>query len=187
MGAYRLSYLPGIGRQAADKETSLNADAPFDLARLLNHGDACQPAPGHFLFQPVKLAADNALARLNAPVSGISLAVGVADRYGYGLGRLCLQKQADIVIERALIALERQNIIGALVPNLFRNAALTTHRINRDGVPRDIEQIKQGWNRRNLIGFFGHFLLRQDQPGICSKGTDHVDRRRPGAGVSTVA
>ena len=37
VGAYRLSYLPGIGRQAADKETSLNADAPFDLARFLNH------------------------------------------------------------------------------------------------------------------------------------------------------
>jgi len=62
MGAHRLRYLPGIGRQAADEETSIDADTPLELARLLNDGDACQPTPWRFLFQPVNLAADDALA-----------------------------------------------------------------------------------------------------------------------------
>lgn len=54
--------------------------------------------------------------------------------------------------------LERQHIIGPLVTNLFRNAALAPHRIDRDGVPRDIEQIEQSGDGRDLVGFLGHFL-----------------------------
>ena len=55
------------------------------------------------------------------------------------------------------------------------------------GVPRDIKQIEQGWNSRNFIGFFSHFLLRQYQSGVCSKGTDPVDRRRRVGRIGTVA
>ena len=62
MSAYRLGNLPGIGRQTAAEKTSLDADAPLELSRLLNHGDACEATPGHFLFQPVNLAADDAPA-----------------------------------------------------------------------------------------------------------------------------
>jgi hypothetical protein len=50
-------------------------------------------------------------------------------------------KQADIVVERALVALERQNVIGSLVPYLFGNTALATHRINREDVPCDISLV----------------------------------------------
>ena len=57
-----------------------------------------------------------------------------------------------------MVALERQDVIGALVADLLGNAALAIHGIDRDGVAADIEQIEQGWNRRDLIGFFGHFL-----------------------------
>ena len=62
MSAYRLGNLLGIGRQTADEETSLDALAPLELSRLLNHGDACEATPVRFLFQPVNLAAGDAPA-----------------------------------------------------------------------------------------------------------------------------
>ncbi len=134
MSAYRLGDLPGIGWQTGDEETSINTDAPLELLRLLNHESwRCVSARSMSVFIP-------AIARLNAP--GIDLTtVGVTDCHGYGLGCLCLQKQADIVVERALVALERQNVIGSLVPYLFGNAALATHRINHEHVPCDISLV----------------------------------------------
>ncbi len=62
VGAYRLGNLPGIGGQTADEKAPVAADFPVDVARLLNHGDACQAAPLGPLLQPVNLAADDAPA-----------------------------------------------------------------------------------------------------------------------------
>lgn len=76
--------------------------------------------------------------------------------------------QRYLALQGELIGLVEQDYTG-LTPKLeqiirafeFTQIELAVYR-ERGYVSRDIEQIKQGWNGRDLIGFLGYFLLRQD-------------------------
>ena len=72
-----------------------------------------------------------ALARLDAPVPGVGF---------------CFPKKPHIFAQRALIAFEREHVIGPCPESRIFLAMLplTPHRINRD-VVCDIKQVQHDW------------------------------------------
>jgi len=76
------------------------------------------------LLQPVDIGRDDAGAGLDAAVIAID----------GGMGRVCralrvVEKPADVVMQAALVALERQHVVTALSNHLCGNGPLAVQRI----------------------------------------------------------
>jgi hypothetical protein len=100
---------------------------------------------------------------------------------------LLSKEQLNVVGQRALIAFEREHIIGALVAHLGGNLFLATHRINGDDSALDREQIKQFRNCSDLVRLVGDLALAEHHPlteRLAFDGDDIgaklVERRDPG-------
>ena len=109
------------------------------------------------------------------------LVIGIGHAFEVAL--VCLVKPVHhILIELALISLERQHIVCLLVDNALRNVGLAdgyirpAHRIYRHDASRYVQQLEQFRNRRNFIGFIIDFTLTQQQPILTSPGTDQMNR-----------
>jgi hypothetical protein len=85
---------------------------------------------------------------------------------------------AHLLVERGLIALDREQVISALVDDLFGDLALTAHRIDAHHQTLDVQGFEQLRDGRDLVALAAHLLLAERQPEIGGEGADHMDGRR---------
>lgn len=82
-------------------------------------------------LQPTDIRRDGARARLNPPVIRVDGSVA-----GRRLALRIVKKPADVGVQRALVALQRQRIVAAPIDDLPGNLALAVAGIERDdGAP----------------------------------------------------
>ena len=123
---------------------------------------------------------DGHATRLDAAVIAIDRFVPADRRVGKTLGFLLVGEQFDILAQPALVALQRQDVVGLLVDDLARNLALASHRVDGDDRPIDRQHVEKRRNGDNLVRLLAHPGLRQHQPLSPGEGRDHVDGRRKG-------
>ena len=76
---------------------------------------------------------------------------------------LFVDEELDIVFERALIALQGEDVIGFLVDDRLSDFALATHRVDGDHRPLDRQHAQQLGNGDDLVGFFPDLDLTENE------------------------
>ena len=75
-----------------------------------------------------------------------------------------------------LVALDYQQVVALLRSNLFGNAFLAAHGVDRDQQVLDRERLKRLGNRRCFITRYGDLFMAKEEPRFGGEGADHVDR-----------
>src|SRR4051794_20258478 len=86
-------------------------------------------------------------------------------------------KQLNVLAQRALIALQREHVIGFLVHELLCDVALAAHGIDGHDRTLDRQHVQQFGNSDDLVGLFRDLHLTQHEPLAGCEGRNHVDRR----------
>src|SRR3954466_6219423 len=86
-------------------------------------------------------------------------------------------KQLNVLAQRALIALQREHVIGFLVHDLLCDVALAAHGIDGHDRTLDRQHVQQFGNSDDLVGLFRDLPLTQHEPLAGCEGRNHVDRR----------
>src|SRR4051794_16333515 len=128
------------------------------------------------LLQPGGVVDDGRGPGLDAAMIAVDLR-GPADLgVGEVLGFLLRGEQRDVLVQRALIALEGQNVVGLLVQDLLRDAALASHGLDGHDGALDRQQVQQLGDGDDLIGLVRHLDLTQHEALTGRKGRHHVKR-----------
>ena len=88
---------------------------------------------------------------------------------------LLLEIKRDVVMQAVLIAFQCQNVVGLFFEYPGGDGTLAPHRVNGHDGPVERQQIKQFWDRGNLVGFVRDFLLAEHKSLVCAEGRDHVN------------
>ncbi len=83
------------------------------LADAMHLADGGQPRPGVPLLQPADVGRDGGRACLNPAVAGIDGRLGRG-----GLGGGVIKEADDVIVQRALIAFQRQGVVATLIDDL---------------------------------------------------------------------
>ena len=83
----------------------------------------------------------------------------------------------DTVMQRRLVALRRQAVVGIGVDDLGRDFGLASHRVNRHQSPGNLDQFEQFGDRRDLVAFGVDDNLAETNMVRRRPSTDHVNRR----------
>ena len=89
---------------------------------------------------------------------------------------LFIDEELDIVFERALIALQGENVIGFLVDDRLCNFALAAHRVDGHDRSLDRQHAQQLGNGDDLVGFFSHRDLTENETLARGESRHDVDR-----------
>lgn len=118
--------------QGGDEEPGLPLDGAARLAVAVDDDDAVQARPGVTPSEPCDIVDDGGGPGLDAAVMAIDGLVaadrGVLEAHGFLLGH----EEIDIGAERALVALQGEEVIGLLVEDFLDDAALAAHRVAGD-------------------------------------------------------
>ena len=69
------------------------------------------------------------------------------------------QEAADVVVQAALVAFQRQNVVGALLDNLGGYGALAVERVGGDDAALQRKQFQQLRHGGDLVGLLIHRQL----------------------------
>src|ERR1035437_4224244 len=107
--------LLGIGR---DVKARLPLDLVGEFARALDHDDASQSWPVVAFLQPRHI--------MDGGVGLMAADLGIFEAVRLLLGG----EEIDVLAKGAVVALEREDVIGLLIEDLLGNLALTAHRVD---------------------------------------------------------
>ena len=96
------------------------------------------------------------------------------------------EEVADRIGQQRLVVLDRQNVIGAPIPDRLGDVGLGAHGIDGDDAACQRQHREQLRNRRLLVGFSGGRPLAQEQAGPRSEGADQMQRCGKGADFLTI-
>jgi hypothetical protein len=90
-------------------------------------------------------------------------------------GLLLGNEHFDIFAPCALIAFEREHVIGIFVLGFLGNIALAAHGIDGDDSALDGHHIEERRDGDDFVGLFRHLDLPKHKPLARSKRRDHMD------------
>src|SRR4051812_19383195 len=163
--------------QRCEVEACLLLDFSGDLSRALNHDHRLEARPVVPFLQPGNIVDDSGGPGLDTAMIAVDRLI-TAD---LGILKACClllgDKQLNVLAQRALIALQREHVIGFLVHDLLCDVALATHGIDGHDRTLDRQHVQQFGNSDDLVGLFRDLHLTQHEPLAGCEGRNHVDRR----------
>lgn len=88
-------------------------------------------------------------------------------------------------MQRGLVGLDRQQVIGSQGADRAGDLALSAHGIDADQTPFDGQGLQQLRDGRDLVTLVGDLFLTQNQPQAGGEGADHVHCTVPSRGRSS--
>src|SRR3954452_2201851 len=169
MGAGYLAEVLGAERGAQQVVGGFATDLVAPLAAAAHAANSSQPRPGMLFLQPSDVSRDQAGAGLDAAVLAIDR--GMADLGGTGW---VFKEAADIVVQAALVTLQREHVIPALFDHLGSDDALTVECVGGDDAALERQQFQHGCD---LVGLAVDRHLTEQQALLSRPGMDHMQRR----------
>ncbi len=71
---------------------------------------------------------------------------------------------AHVVVQRLMVAFEREHVVGASGADPCGDLRLRAHRVDRHDAAAYVEHVEQCRNRRDLVRFGTDGLLREHEP-----------------------
>src|SRR3990170_5941643 len=162
---------PHLRGQAADEVGGFVAELTADLALPIDHDHALQAGPGRSqvgrCLETVVLAALPSLAiERHVPPRLAEVAFAVSCEQALHRG-----------MQRGLIALDRQDVVGAAATDRGRGLLLTMQGVERDHGALQFQQVQQFHGGRNLVALVVDRHVPQRQPQPARPGADQVQSR----------
>src|SRR5580692_11181812 len=88
-------------------------------------------------------------------------------------GLLLVDEEFDVVFERALVALQGEDVIGFLVEDRLRDVTLAAHRVDGYDRPLDLQHAQELGDGDDLVGLLPHLDLAENQ--TLSRGESRYD------------
>ena len=123
-------------------------------------------------LQPVDIGRNRRRACLDAAVIGLDIRLG---RDGLACG--IVEISADIIVERALIALQSQRIVATLIDDLLSDRTLAVQRVGGHDRALQRQHLQQRRHGGDLVGLGVRGDLRQHHALLAAPGADHVQGR----------
>ena len=79
-------------------------------------------------------------------------------------------------MERRLVVLDGEQVVGPGVEGGLGDGGLAAHGIGRDQGTLEIEACDEGRNSGDLVGFFKYSLLTKHQPAVGREGRHQMQR-----------
>ena len=145
------------------------------LANAFDHADRAQVDPLVVSRQPGAFFGDPV-----APCFPPSVALGagfqeVVCHAGKAVDLQIFEKALHLPVEAALVAFERQNIVGLRFADGLGNLFLATHGINGHDTAREVQRAQQLGNGRYFVALGSDLALAEHQPIFARPSADHVD------------
>lgn len=156
-----------------DGPVAANDGADFSAAFDDDH--ALQSRPNMALLQPVDVMDDGDCPGFDATMIAIDRFVPAHCRILERAGFLLPDEEFDVLMQRSLVALEGQNVIGLLVDDLFGDGALAADGIDADNGAFDRKHLQQLGDSDDLIGLIGDLDLAEDKALAGRKSRHHVN------------
>ena len=83
-----------------------------------------------------------------------------------------------VLLQAALVGLQRQDVIGFFVDDLLRDRPLAADGVDGHDGPFDRQHVQQFGNGDDLVGLPGHLDLTEHQTLTRREGRDHMDGGR---------
>ena len=118
-----------FGRQIerGDVEARISLALAVELAQAVQDDDAGEARPGVALAQPVNVVDHGGGARLEAAVLAVDGLIAADRRVLEAVGPLLGDEEIDVAAQGALVALQGEHVVGALVADLCGDGALASH------------------------------------------------------------
>ena len=163
--------------RGGDVEARLPLDLVADFARALDHDDAFQSRPIVAFLQPSDIMDRGVGSGFDAAVIAVDRLIAadlcILEAVGFLLGG----KHLDILAQGALIAFEREDVVGLLLQDFRSNIALASHGIDGHDGALDRHHGEERRDRDNFVRLFRHFDLPEHEALARRKGRNHMDRR----------
>ena len=171
----------GRGVERADEEPPLDGRLPALRALALDHGGRAEVAPLRLVGVPSEVRRHPQPPRLQPPVPLFGRA-GVSPRLPCGD---VFEQGAHLLLHRALVALEGQDVVGAGLGDGPGDLPLAARRVGRDDRAPYREPPYEGGHRRDLARLLRHHGLADHRTRADGPRADHA--RRPAAGRAGAA
>ena len=146
-------------------------------ANAVDHDDCLEAGPVVALLQPADVVEDGGGPGLDAAVVGID-GLALADcAVGEVAGLLLGDEELHVVVQRTLVALQGEHVVGLLVDDRLGDVALAAHGIDGHDGAFDRQHVEQLRDSADLVGLLRHLDLAEHQALPRGEGRDHVDRR----------
>ena len=101
------------------------------------------------------------------------------------VGQALIEQLGCLLVQRSLVALELQDVVGALIDDGFSDLLLAADGVNGHDSALHIQQLQQLGNGRDLVALGIDSQLPQHHVVGCTPGADHVDGLLAAGGVQT--
>ena len=173
MGARGVLEALGRERRAHEVVAGFGLRALCGFAPRLDLADGGQARPIVALAQPCDVVAERGAARLDAPV----VAINMLTRLEFVRLGGVVQIQAHILIQAALIALEREHIVPAPGGDGLGRRPLGVHGVRRHDPALERQHLQQLRHRRDLVGLVIDLHLAEHQAGLGGESLHQMHRR----------
>ena len=116
--------------QGGQVEAGLLLDFSIDFTPALDHENTLQSGPIMALLQPADIVDRRIGSHFNAAVIAVDGLVATDVSILETIGLLLGDEDPDILAQRALIAFEREDVVGLAINDLLGDVALTAHGID---------------------------------------------------------
>ena len=175
MTADHRSHSVGEQGQRGDVEARLGLCLAIGFAFALDHDDRLQAGPLVAVLQPADVVENSDRPGLDAAVVAVDGRV-LTDRCILECYRLLLLgEQLDIVAQRALVAFQREDVVGLLVDDCLRDFALATRSVDGHHCALDGQKLEQGGNGDDLVRLVSDFGLTEHHALARGEGGDDMD------------
>jgi len=115
------------------------------------------------LLQPADIVDRRIGSHFNAAVIAVDGLVATDLSILETIGLLLGDEDLDILAQRALIAFEREDVIGLVINDLLGDVALTAHGIDAHDRALNRQQIQQFGDRDDFVRLLRHFDLPEHE------------------------
>jgi hypothetical protein len=102
-------------------------------------------------------------------------------------GRCCFEVTFDVGMQRRLVVLHGQKIVGLGVENALGNVRIASHGVDRDQGALEIDAIEKGRNSGDFVRFFIDRLLPQDELAGSGEGGYQMQSLLAGLAIMAAA
>ena len=187
MRAHGRAQLSSLSPQATEKVARFPGRFALNPALTFDQGQTGEALPERFVGQPVNVRHGPSATGFHSPMIAIhAFRKAMRDAPEPDLSGI-FEEKLNLLLQRPVVAFQGEYVIASLVDDLLRNLFLAAHSVHGHNTTRQLQQLQQLGNGRNLIGLVIHFDLSQHQVIGAGPGTHHVNGGSARGAVKGVA
>ena len=165
-----------VGPETTEIKTPLGGDLALVLAKAFDHPDRTQVSPLVARREPGDFFGNPIAARLVPSVPEFAGFQKVVAHPGKAVDLGIFEETLHLPMQAALVAFERQDIVGLSGTDRLGNLLLATHGIDGHDTACEVQRAQQLRNGGDFVTLGINLALAEHQPIFARPGTDHVDR-----------